>query len=107
MRVTGWTNWHDDKYFDTDEAGMSYEAVKQAVVEYLKQTGIKFCGGYHQTGEYGVPVIDNKYVFKTSFRGWGDTMAKALDLPDEDGMAYCNWAWSTPNGQMPIYPEGD
>lgn len=107
MKVTGWTYWHNFDYEDAVKAGLSYEFVQNCVAEYIKQHGIKFCGGYHQTGDYGAPIIDNKYVFRASFRGWGATMAKALDLPDIDGMAYCDWAWSTPNHETPVYPEVD
>lgn len=105
MKLTGWASWNDDKYIDASETDSStYNEIERAVVKGIKEEGIQFTGGYHQTGEHGCPVIDDKYILRCTFRGWGYIIAEALELPNEDGMAYCQWAWSTPNGKTPVYP---
>ena len=70
------------------------------MIEDIREHGYHFFGEQHQNAEYGVPVLDGKYLFQESFRVWGAIMAEAY--PDEDyGTAdnddgkynYCKWAW--------------
>lgn len=108
MKVTRWIDWQSDKYIDDNELSLGeYEEARQAVINNIKEKGYKLCGQYHQNGDYGCPVIDDKYIFRVSMRCWGRIMAEALDLPDKDGMGYCEWAWSPPAGENQILPTGD
>lgn len=55
------------------------------VIEYCKEKGIRFSADYHQYGEYGVPIVDNKYMYYTFARTWGWIMAMADDDKSDDG----------------------
>ena len=106
MKLTGWTDWSNEDYIDAadDTDSETYKAIEKAVIEGIRENGVQFTGGYHQTGDFGCPVVDEKYILRCSFRGWGYIMAEALKLPNEDGTAYCQWAWRTPSGKTPVYP---
>ena len=112
MKVTGWTDWENDKYetmpsFYIEGKNITAEQFEEAwnaVVEEIKNKGYKFSGTYHQNGDFGCPVIDDEYVFCVSMRNWGQVMVEAHNIPDEDGFAYCRWAWTTPDGEEMIVP---
>lgn len=108
MKVTGWTYWDNDKYLPTED--MTDEEFKEAaevIAEELKKKGYKFNGTYHQNGDCGCPIIDNKYTYCVSMRTWGRIMQIAYDLPDDDGLGYVVWAWVKPIDEHEVYPEGD
>lgn len=113
MKITGWTNFETNKYEDVFGipgnprlTKKQEEEVENIIVAEMKNKGYKFNGIYHQQGDFGCPVIDNKYIYAVSMRKWGNLMAKVCDLPDDDKLAYVTWAWSTPVGVTPVYPEG-
>lgn len=66
-----------------------YKEMEQTVIEHCKEKEIRFSGDYHQGGDYGIPVIDNKYYFMCSLREWGHVMAMADEIEDET--AYLNY----------------
>lgn len=33
-----------------------------------------------------------------------ENMARAYDLPNEDGLAYVLWSWAVPDGETSVYP---
>ena len=36
--------------------------IQECVINHCKEKGIRFSADYHQYGDYGVPIIDNKYI---------------------------------------------
>ena len=83
-----------------DDPQIDWDELHHLIVDELRSRGYKFCGFYHQDGDYGAPVIDGKYTVLYSYRGWGGVMAEAYQLDNSDGMAYCEWAWSAPEEQV-------
>lgn len=103
MKVTGITYYNDPNYKDicefcppTEEDKLRYSEAYDVVVNWLKENGYKYSGFTHQ-GEY-VPIIDNKWLFQTSFRSWGGIMADALGLGSKRN--YCIWAWTAPEKEV-------
>ena len=113
MKITGWTEWDDPNYQelwpigDTSSTFAKEYAVRKLIAEELRRCGYKFTGGYHQNGEFGVPVIDDKWRYQCSQRVWGGIMAMAYpeEIDDTDGMGYVEWAWdsqhTTDNSVLP------
>ena len=66
-----------------------YKEMEQTVIEHCKENGIRFSGDYHQSGDYGIPIIDDKYMFFCTLREWGYVMAQADENEDERG--YLNY----------------
>lgn len=116
-KVTGWTAMDDDNaqyvkasgafLLDDNPPELDMFAVRDAIIAEICRCGYRFTGDYHQNGKYGVPIINDKYVIHYTQRSWGDIMADALNLPDEDGYAYCEWAWLPPEGEQSIFPCND
>lgn len=111
-KVTGWSDDCDERYIkvsgtfcmDDNPPELDMSAIRKAIVREINSKGYKFTGDYHQNGEYGMPVINNKYIVCYSQRSWGGIMADALDLPNDDGYAYVKWAWLPPEGETYIVP---
>lgn len=102
MKVTGWTEWDDPRYVSSDEAGFVYFGLmRDAIIEEIAKRGYKFTGEYHQNGDYGVPVIDDKWRFEVTQRTWGYIMKAAY--PNEIP-SYIDWSWTPPNGEEMIVP---
>ena len=59
--------------------------IQECVINHCKEKGIRFSADYHQYGEYGVPIIDDKYMFFTFARTWGRIMAEADDDYSDKG----------------------
>lgn len=106
MKITGWTWCGDPEYVDIDDSGIQYdsEELRNLIVSELRNRGYKFTGFYHQGGEYGTPIIDDKYTALYSFRSWGGIIEDAYPLHPGDNMAYCYWAWTEPDGEKEIVP---
>lgn len=106
MKVTCWTDWEDSRFEDLPQELLN--EAKKMVISEIQERGYKFTGDYHQNGDYGVPVIDDKYLAKYSQRHWGWLMAKAYpdEIDDSDGYGYIVWAWNKPNGVEMVVPEG-
>ena len=115
MKVTKWTyfgnglpiicNW--EVVHTADIPHEYYERVRQAVVEELRNNNYHFSGDYHQNGDFGCPIIDNKYSFEVSVREWGDIMAEAY--PNEDytiydskgeDCRYLKWAFTSSENEV-------
>ena len=109
FRVTGWTDGVADGQvmvnglFD-DGSGIDRDVLRPVIVDEIRKRGYKFSGFYHQGGEFGRPVINDRYVVLYSQRGWGGIMAEALNLDNSDGLAYCDWAWENPHGEHAVLP---
>ena len=102
MKIIGWTWWGNPDYEKVHESEMTYDDFKKrrdAVAAELKKMNYKFTGGYHQNGDYGVPIFDDGVVLQCSQREWGGIMAKAYpeEIDNSDGMGYCVWAWISPD----------
>lgn len=63
--------------------------MEKCVIKHCKEKGIRFSADYHQYGDYGVPIVDNKYMYFTFARTWGWIMAQA-DGDDSD-MGYLKY----------------
>ena len=59
--------------------------METCVINYCKEKGIRFSADYHQYGDYGVPIVDNKYMYYTFARTWGWIMAMADDDESDNG----------------------
>ena len=97
FEVIGWT-YDTDRRFP-DHKGDS-GAVLRAVVDALRKGGYKFGGNTHQDGATGTPVLNDGTKMCYSWRGWGGVMAKALELPNKNGMAYMAWYMDTLEAMM-------
>lgn len=75
-------------WLDEDKV-KEYESILSEMLECLikhcKEKGIRFSADYHQYGDYGVPIIDNKYMYYTFARTWGWVMAMADDDKSDNG----------------------
>ena len=109
FRVTGWTDTigHTQILVDgrhDDNIDVDRDALRHVIVAEIRRRGYRFNGVYHQQGEFGRPIINDKYVVMYSQRSWGGIIAEALQIDNSDGMAYCDWAWGNPHGEYPVYP---
>ena len=104
MKVTSWTDWDDSRYKELPNDLL--ESAKYAVIKELRHRGYKITGGYHQNGDYGVPVINGRYLAKYTQRHWGWLMAKAYpeEIDNRDNLAYTVWAWLVPDGEEMVVP---
>lgn len=75
-------------YTDEDKAKF-YEDIQvemeTCIINHCKEKGIRFSADYHQNGDYGVPIVDNKYMYFTFARTWGWIMAQADDDNSDQG----------------------
>jgi hypothetical protein len=75
-------------WLDEDKV-KEYESIlsemETCVIEHCKEKGIRFSANYHQYGDYGVPIIDDKYMFFTFARTWGYIMAMTDDDKSDNG----------------------
>lgn len=107
MIVTGWTDWEDLRFKSVDDMNdEEYDEAYNAVVKELREKGYKIAGNSHQYCNNCCPIIDNKYIYCVSMRSWGKVMAEALNIPNEDGYAYCMWAWGNPVDEKEVLPNG-
>ena len=112
MRITGWTYAEDNRYeemFDgaqQEYCGKSHDDIILIIAKELKGNNYRFDGRYHQNGDYGVPVFENKWKYVCTFRTWGKIMAKAYpeEIDNTDGFGYVKWAWSVPEGKIASVP---
>ena len=107
MKITGWTNWDDPNYAEYAAGSMAeVEARDDILIKEIREHGYKFTGDYHQNGDYGVPIIDDTWIYRASQRSWGHIMAFAYpdEIDNSDGMGYVAWAWSVPEGQKMVVP---
>lgn len=101
MKIVDWTWWGNPDYKKVRDCKITreeYEQRKEIVSCELRRMGYKFTGGYHQNGDYGVPIFDDGVMMEFSQREWGGIMAKAYpdEIDNSDGMGYCAWAWVPP-----------
>ena len=59
--------------------------IQECAINHCKEKGIRFSANYHQYGDYGVPIIDDKYMLFTFARTWGWIMAMADDDKSNNG----------------------
>ena len=59
--------------------------METTVIEHCKRKGIRFDSNWHQGGDFGVPIIDNKYAFLCTLREWGRVMAECDGIEDDMG----------------------
>ena len=103
MKVTGWTTFENNDYYDIQDATEDeFREMLDTVVNELRTKGYKINGFSHQNGY--APIIDDKWLFTVTFRMWGAIMRDAYDIPDHDHMAYCKWAWGNPKNEKEILP---
>lgn len=85
MEITGFTHWDNKKYEDyfdrvrNDEVE-SLENPEQIVTEYFVKNKIYVSPTEHQHSKWGVPIIDNKYLYQVSLRYWGGVMANVWNI---------------------------
>ncbi len=75
--------WLDEDKVKEYESILS--EIQECVINHCKEQGIRFSADYHQYGEYGVPIIDNKYMYFTFARTWGWIMAMTDDDKSDNG----------------------
>lgn len=89
--------WHDEyekipTYIDEVKAKEYAELekeIEECVIDHCRKTGIRFSSDYHQYREYGIPILDNRYLYFTYARTWGKIMALADG--DESDMGYLRY----------------
>jgi len=115
MKVTEWT-WdngtHESNIISDfailNTSGINYEEARATVIDEIRKNNYHFTGSYHQEGEFGCPVIDDKYYFQVTQREWGSIMADAY--PNEcyyglkENDRYLKWSWITE--ERSIVPQG-
>lgn len=70
--------WKTESEYDKIPMWLDEDKVKECnsllsemetcVIEHCKEKGIRFSSDYHQYGGYGVPIIDDKYMYYTFAR---------------------------------------
>lgn len=75
--------WLDENKVEEYENILS--EIQECVINHCKEKGIRFSSDYHQYGDYGVPIVDNKYMYYTFARTWGYIMAMADDDKSDNG----------------------
>ena len=75
--------WLDENKVKEYESILS--EMQECIIKHCKEKGIRFSADYHQYGDYGVPIIDYKYMFYTFARTWGYVMAMADDDKSDNG----------------------
>ena len=103
MRVTNWISWGDGTWLPWVESNLDSSLAKKAIIEAIRENGYAFSGAYHQLGEFGVPIIDDKYRYETSILRWSELMADALG--NHDPGAYIDYAAQLPHGMKEIVPD--
>ena len=89
--------WFDEyekipQFIDDDRAkayGDTLNKIEECIIEYCKEKGIRFSAGYHQYGDFGIPIIDDRFMYMGFARTWGWIMAQA-DGDDSD-MGYLKY----------------
>ena len=104
MKVTGWTDWKfpEEKTKYETVPDDFYDVARQAVIKEIQKHNYSFCGDTHQNYDYGVPIIDDKWVLQCSQREWGGIMAEAHN--DINQWAYLRWYITTPESPKAKYP---
>ena len=59
--------------------------IEKCIIKHCKKTNIRFGGWYHQYGDYGVPIIDDEFMYLGFARTWGWIMAMADGDKSEKG----------------------
>ena len=57
--------------------------IEECIIEHCKEKGIRFSADYHQHGEFGIPIINDRFMYMGFARTWGWIMAQA-DNDDSD-----------------------
>lgn len=103
--------WFDEyekipSFIDEDRANAYMDTInkiEKCVIEHCKKTGIRFSADYHQYGDYGVPIIDNRFMYFTFARTWGYVMAQADN--DNSDKGYLRYYLHTELDKNPVkYP---
>lgn len=87
--------WKTESEYDKIPMWLDEDKVKECnsllsemetcVIEHCKEKGIRFSSDYHQYGGYGVPIIDDKYMYYTFARTWGWIMAMVDNDESDNG----------------------
>ena len=85
-KIIGWCKW-DKKYREWETNHKDDEGAYLAVLNEVRRRKYKFGGTYHQQGEFGCPVMEDKTVYLMTQRAWGELMSDAW------GGTYCDYAW--------------
>lgn len=86
-----------EKSEELQESNRLYEEIYDVVVKDIREHGYHFTGDDHQNCDYGVPVVDEKYILCMSMRSWGALIADAFpeEFEKDDKYDYVVWAWNT------------
>ena len=93
-KIIGWCKW-SNKYRDWETVHGGDHGAYVALINEIRKRKYKFGGTYHQQGEFGCPVMEDKTVYLMTQRAWGDVMA------DVWGGDYCAYAWGGDMGKVP------
>lgn len=80
---------------ELQESNRLYNEVYETVVKDVRSHQYHFTGDEHQNCDYGVPVVDEKYILCLSMRQWGGLIAEAFpeEFDENDQYDYVVWAW--------------
>ena len=79
-------------FIDEDRAkayGETLNKIEECIIEHCKEKGIRFSADYHQYGEFGIPIIDDRFMYMGFARTWGWIMAQADN--DDSDMGYLKY----------------
>ena len=63
--------------------------METCIIEHCKEKGIRFSSDYHQYGDFGIPIIDDRFMYMGFARTWGWIMAQAdNDYSDKGYLKY-------------------
>lgn len=101
LEVTGQTfdEWHSEFekipfYIDEPDTQIKfneYIEVRDAVIDYCVKNKVYVTDSEHQNSIYGAPIVDNKYVYCDSLRGWSDIMARVWTIVNEKSYGYLDF----------------
>lgn len=100
-----------EKWYNTSDFAKIEAQLDNVVIEELREHNYHFTGSDHQNYDYGCPIIDDKYIYCTDMRSWGDLIYQAFPNEDyskyKEGMEYLKWAWTYPKNEEAILPYHD
>ena len=75
-------------FIDEEKAKLNGELqgrIEECIIAHCKEKGIRFSSTYHQYGDYGIPIIDDTYMYMGFARTWGWIMAMANEDKSDKG----------------------
>ena len=92
--VLAYTDYWDhlqESGLPAEEANRRLAEAENAVIEEIRSKGYCFDSSYHQSGDFGTPLLDNGMILFCYMRQWGRLMYLAENPNGTDPMGYCRY----------------